>query len=424
MSFELLPESAEDNQNSCLVEGPPVFLLPGILGNREEMLAYGLALNKQFRQMKSYRKIYIYDEPIAEEVENTTDKTHKMSFHAHADAVAKEIAKIQPDRQTPIHLAGYSFGTNLGDEVASNLTALGYETTHLVAIDNPSLALVKARIAADSKDYQAEMVSIVNYAAKLSIELIDNIDPPYLTLNTQLQQIFRFNKVEGRMEYLEKHFTDQQKNLGISDEAINLFKIYVGIAKRNLLNLSLAKDTQNTRLHHIHYLFTNATALKYGASPADIKSFTGGWDKRAKLATNQVTDTNAADIRQKSHMEILTASSAEAIAALTAICIQNIDKEKKVAAKMTKSKVVSALTQFAEGLDDPSAAIWFTDVIEGVKSAIDQAATNGCSPPESTIAWQFFKKLTSPSISPVIQPLVLADKSSPTRSSSPPIKSH
>ncbi|HTM64029.1 MAG TPA: thioesterase domain-containing protein [Gammaproteobacteria bacterium] len=283
-SFEQSHTSDPDNL--------PIFLIPGILGNSNELYKLAEEINAQ---KKGRTPIYIYQEPPA------TDELMNMSLAVHANKIAQEILEIRRFSPLPYILVGYSFGGILASEVAKELQASKYDP-RVYVIDEPALSCVKKYMDPENKsnfNFYQDLAKIVNYAAFLS-----DITPHSLTdefLNEHISDEF-----EEFIYHFAVEITENQATAQIDDANITNFITYLEIAKRNLRNMAYSDSPKKNILDNVHVIFTNETARKYssGSQSQTAKDFLGEWDQ-CSVRVSHLNPNITSKLSTQSHLDLL-----------------------------------------------------------------------------------------------------------------------
>jgi thioesterase domain-containing protein len=304
MPFTKFTNSSYEQSHTNDPENLPIFLIPGILGNGNELYSLAAALNEQ---RQGHTPIYLYEEPIQ------NGGPLKMSLHEQANSMAEEILEIRQNSPLPYILVGFSFGSIEAYETALILSALNHDP-RLYVIDEPSVSCVKKYFDADSTKFKSDLVSIVNYAATLS-------GLQSIVAENNILTAIQYLELEDRIDYLANASISKQQEQ-ISEDAISTFYLYLEIAKRNLRNLALSDSKPSQKLDNVHLIYTKETAQKYGAEQQDNTQFTGGWDQCSRKINILNQDLSSTLGKQK-HMDLLKAGNASLVADLISKNLQN-----------------------------------------------------------------------------------------------------
>ena len=223
----------------------PIFLIPGINGNGNELFALAEAINTK---RGGRTPIYIYEEPTIEGV------PLQFTLSEHASLIAEEVQEIRQFSPLPYILVGYSFGGILAAEVALKLQTLNHDP-RLYVIDEPSKAISQNYIKNDSESFKTDLVKIVNYAATLS-----GIKP--ITITNDLLATLHLLTLEERIDQLTSEVLGSQV-ASVQKSQESSFYTLLETAKRNLRNILLADIGSENKLTNVHLIFTNKTTLKY-----------------------------------------------------------------------------------------------------------------------------------------------------------------
>jgi thioesterase domain-containing protein len=309
MPFTKFTTSSLEQSHTNDPENLPIFLIPGILGNGNELYSLAAAINEQ---RKGKTPIYIYEEPIVD------GEPLQLSLDNLAASIAQEVLEIRQNSPLPYILVGYSFGGILAAEVARKLLSVNHDP-RLYVVDEPAESCVKRYFDSDSdtgltsdkdKDrdaFKTDLFNIVNYAAKLSgLQQVE--------LSKSILGSLQFLELEDRIDHLADNVLKQQtQTIPVSNE--QTYSTYLEIAKRNLRNLKDSVSNPEQKLSNVHTIFTKETARKYGSEKHSLNQFKGDWD----LCSTKITQLNpliSSKLGNQSHMDLLKEDNAALVAGL------------------------------------------------------------------------------------------------------------
>lgn len=312
MPFTKFTTSSLEQSHTNDPENLPIFLIPGILGNGNELYSLAAAINEQ---RKGKTPIYIYEEPIMD------GEPLQLPLDNFAASIAQEVLEIRQNSPLPYILAGYSFGGILAAEVARKLLSVKHDP-RLYVIDEPAESCVKRYFYSDcnshdtdpsgdnDKDpdaFRTDLFNIVNYAAKLSglqqVELSKNI-----------LSSLQFLELEDRIDHLADNVLNHQSQTTPASNE-QTFSTYLEIAKRNLRYLKDSDSNPEQKLSNVHTIFTKETARKYSTDKQSLNQFKGEWD----LCSTKITQLNplvSSRLGNQSHMDLLKKENAALVAGL------------------------------------------------------------------------------------------------------------
>lgn len=310
MPFTKFTTSSLEQSHTNDPENLPIFLIPGILGNGNELYSLAAAINAK-RNGKT--PIYIYEEPIVD------GEPLQLALDNLAASIAQEVLEIRQNSPLPYILVGYSFGGILAAEVSRKLLSVNHDP-RLYVIDEPAESCVKRYFDSDSLDaasdsnndkdrdaFKTDLFSIVNYAAKLS-----GLQQAQLSKN--ILASLQFLELEDSIDHLADHVLKHQTQ-SVSESSEQTFSTYLEIAKRNLRNLKDSDSNPEQKLSNVHTIFTKETARKYGSEKQSLNQFKGDWD----LCSTKITQLNpliSSQLGNQSHMDLLKEDNAALVAGL------------------------------------------------------------------------------------------------------------
>lgn len=265
----------------------PIFLIPGINGNGNELFALAEAINTK---RGGRTPIYIYEEPTIEGV------PLQFTLSEHASLIDEEVQEIRQFSPLPYILVGYSFGGILAAEVALKLQTLNHDP-RLYVIDEPSKAISQSYIKNDSESFKTDLVKIVNYAATLS-----GIKP--ITITKDLLATLHLLTLEERIDQLTSEVLGSQL-ASVQKSQEDTFYTLLETAKRNLRNILLADIGSENKLTNVHFIFTNETALKYSDGKLNAQQFNGGWDDICQNKPKHLNPSLTSKLSKQLHMDLL-----------------------------------------------------------------------------------------------------------------------
>lgn len=316
MPFTRFENDSVEESHTIDPENLPIFLIPGINGNGNELRALAEAINQK---RDGRTPIYIYEEPIFE------GEPLKFTLAEHAALIADEIQEIRQFSPLPYILVGYSFGGVLAADVALKLQKLNYDP-RLYVIDEPTKSLSKQYCKEDSDNFKRDLGKIVNYAATLS-----GIKP--IEINKDILSSLELLTLEERIDQLASVVLGLQDSIQNSQEVS--FYTFLQTAKRNLRNISLSDSDSGQKLAKTHLILTNETALKYSNGKQSAQTFTGGWDEFSREVI-QLNPYITSKLSKQLHMDLLKGkpkkqkedSNAELVAGLIIRSLENEIKQK------------------------------------------------------------------------------------------------
>lgn len=283
MPFYLIQPAFSDNNSTQEPERqdqPPIFLIPGVLGNMNELK--NLVTNLYVKN-KGKNAIYVYQDGRLENQTTGSTVPMELTLEEQAKLIVNEMPAV-PFQPFPFLLVGYSYGCALSAYVAQYLQALGHEP-HLVFIDGPSPEASRNYFNLNKASATKDLISIVNYAAELSSLKSNHFDKE--DIKTLAKKGF-----ENRFKTISQAITNEQE-LTTNDNHLQFYR-YLDVAKQNLKNL-YAKNKISVILEKINLIITNETKTKY-VSPS------GGWEAYAK----QVADITTESLANQTHTELLS----------------------------------------------------------------------------------------------------------------------
>lgn len=276
----------------------PIFLIPGITGNGQEVYKIAEEINKK-RGGKT--PVFIYSEVGDQTDESPDDSLLNLSQDQLAEKMLKEILDITNNARFDIQIAGFSSGAIIGSMLSKKLKESGHDA-HLVAIDQPDMKSVTKYIAEDSDSLMTDLAKVVNMAAHLS-------GMQQVTFNEdQINGARNYWSLKDRLNFLGNILL---RNQTVSDKQESTFSAYIARAVRNL---NYPDVRQSPEINSIHTIFTKSTALKYGADPENWQEYDGGWGEHCnkdKLVTHH--DEYLAD---KNHLDLLDGECANRVATI------------------------------------------------------------------------------------------------------------
>lgn len=293
MPFTKYENDSVEESHTIDPDNLPIFLIPGINGNGNELYALAEAINTK---RGGRTPIYIYEEPIID------GEPLQFTLAEHAALIAEEIQEIRQFSPLPYILVGYSFGGILSYEVALKLQSQNYDP-RLYIIDEPSKTYSQNYMKKDTDSFKTDLVRIVNYAATLS-----NIHP--ISITNQLLSKLHLLTLEERIDQLASEVMGSQA-APIQESQESSFYTFLETAKRNLRNILRSERDQENKLSNIHLIFTNETALKYSDGKQTAPQFTGGWEVPCSTKPKHLNPSLTSELSKQPHMALLKGSEKE-----------------------------------------------------------------------------------------------------------------
>lgn len=271
IKFYTIPYQNSASHNSTFASQHPIFIFPGISGNKIETLKLGEFLN-DLNEGKRLVNIYTGNYP---------------NLNNEAKSIA-DILSEAPSKRFHFLLVGYSYGCTMAVLVAQHLQALGH-IPHLVLIDSPAPAVMKNYFTSSKDGLSAteDIVAVMQYVAKLSSLETVTFD------NAAVQKIAHEAFIK-RVDSISKYILDHQNKRNAKNAAT--FKQHQDSIKQKLQNLLTLEPDVQTRLSKINLLLTDKTAKKFNST-------NGGWDTFAEEIHLIPTDKH--NLSNKEHTQLL-----------------------------------------------------------------------------------------------------------------------
>lgn len=245
------PASENTNKNDTAATQHPIFIFPGISGNKIETLKLGENLC-ELNEGKRLINIYL--------------GYSSLSLIEEAKLIADKLSEA-PSKRFHFLLVGYSYGCIMTVLVAQYLHAAGH-IPHLVLIDSPAPQVMKNYFtsASDAQAVTEDLISVMQYVAKLS--LLEDVKFEKTTIEKIASEDFI-----KRVDTISKFILDHQSKRNGKNAAT--FKQYQESIKKRLQNILNLGPENQTRLEKINLLMTDKTAKKY-------HTVNGGWQHYAE----------------------------------------------------------------------------------------------------------------------------------------------
>ncbi|OGT58437.1 MAG: hypothetical protein A3F43_00300 [Gammaproteobacteria bacterium RIFCSPHIGHO2_12_FULL_42_10] len=313
-SFRPLNNNADIKAQTCDPKKIPMFFVGGIFGKEKDGYPLGSSVNNLTNCSTPF---FVYDEPL--DVEGNPED---LTLAEHVQNAAKEIQQKMAGSALPYILVGYSYGGILVAEIARLLAAQGHDC-RVYIIDEPALACVKKYFAADNKDYENDLLSVVNSAAySAGMDQITaspaSILPQMTHLEAEQQAIFK----KQRLDFFVDAVLSEQSKPSSPDDEYDFFSS-LKTAKRNLHNIEEAKVPAEykpeEKLSCAHVIFADKTLQKYNLDKQPASKFVGEWD----LCSHKVIPLQDARLAKMDHLEILQEKNVGIAAELITTSIQD-----------------------------------------------------------------------------------------------------
>lgn len=258
----------------------PLFIFPGILGNKSELKNLVEHLHKR---ITGGREIYVYNDPRLGTEE--CNLIAEFSLEEQAKLAFNEMPTL-PFTPFTFFIIGNSYGCLVAAQFANLLQQSGHNT-HLFLIDGPSPLVAKEYLFRHPISATIDLTFILNYAAQLSA----------LKKRQFLQEEIKLiagKPFAKKFEFIFQSIINFQTET--KDENLIQFDRFGRVVKQNLINF-YAENKISSHLPKIHLLLTNETIAKYGFSSAYC-----GWDAHAK----EVHLIKNADLANQTHVLLLS----------------------------------------------------------------------------------------------------------------------
>ncbi|EKD70831.1 MAG: hypothetical protein ACD_46C00377G0001 [uncultured bacterium] len=327
MSFKKFKPSESSPTAALLTkhEQLPVFLIPGIFGNGNEMQQLA---DELYKNSKGTRPIYIWFDPRL----SNPIKNDAWTLEQNVDDIENRINEILKNSLLPAIIISYSYGCTVAAKVEQKRKSNGQDS-HNIMIDSASPELTKEYFFSESNAATPDMINIANYAARLTAlyEIKhDGIDIE--KLNILLPQS-RLEQIEGMV----LSYNDYKP-----DENCRNFQDTMSVGKQNLQSLSVlgsSDEPQKIKLDKINLIFTKESAKKHG-------SLTGGWEQYS----DSVNLLNNDKLMEQHHSDLLNKTNAAILAPLITSTIK-----KEVDLKPIMAKQIQLLVRMQQEVDNVEA---------------------------------------------------------------------
>lgn len=264
---------------SVVQDQPPIFLIPGILGNLSE---FKNLISSLYKLNEGKNAIFAYQDTELSAFSN--DSTIESISTSIAEEMIQSIPGFKP---FPFYIVGYSYGCVIAVYIAQLLKNAGHDP-HVILIDGPSPQASKNYFSLEkNSNAKKDLIAIVNYAAEISL-----LKP--VVFNDKTISELPINSFDACFDAIIKIILSQQD---VSTEtSLNAFNCFVQGAKQKLKDLIFNEHKILTMLEKIHLILTEETQAKYRTTTM------GGWEDFAKEVINITSD----DMSKQSHQVLLT----------------------------------------------------------------------------------------------------------------------